>query len=145
MGAAAAIPAITSLGGGRALASAAPSAASHRRPTSGDPVELQLVYYGDVNQQAAWEALFTAFNESNPDIRITPNGVAAPSWGEYVTTVATQLAGGREYDIVYVATEGQRLLASRTSCCRSTTTSPPTRRRSTTTSPTSTPTSASGR
>ncbi len=113
LGAAAAIPAIHSLGAGRALASAATSTSSRRRPTSGDPVELQLVYYGDVNQQAAWEALFTEFNRAEPGIKITSNGVSAPSWGEYVSTVATQLAGGREYDIVYVATEGQRLLASR--------------------------------
>ena len=71
------------------------------------------MYLGDANQQAAWEALFTAFNEADPDISIKANGIAAGSWGNYVTTVATQLAGGQEYDIVYVATEGQRLFASR--------------------------------
>lgn len=83
------------------------------RPWSGDPAELELVYFGDVNQQGTWEALIAAFNESNPDITIKPTGISAGSWGEYITTVATQLAGGKEYDIVYVATEGQRLLASR--------------------------------
>jgi len=117
-GAAVAVPAAGLLSGGSAGATArqAGRAATWsflRHPRSGETVELQLVYYGDVNQQAAWEALFSAFNESNPGVKITANGVAAPSWGDYVSTVATQLAVGQEYDIVYVATEGQRLLASR--------------------------------
>jgi multiple sugar transport system substrate-binding protein len=111
MGAAAALPAIGSLGASRALA--APRQLPAARPWSGDPVELELVYFGDVNQQGTWEALIAAFNESNPGISIKPTGISAPSWGEYITTVATQLAGGKRYDIVYVATEGQRLLASR--------------------------------
>lgn len=116
-GAAIAVPAAGLLGGGGVGASGrrAGRAATWsflRRPRS-ETVELQLVYYGDINQQAAWEALFSAFNESNPGVSIKANGVAAPSWGEYVSTVATQLAGGQEYDIVYVATEGQRLLASK--------------------------------
>ena len=68
---------------------------------------------GDANQQAAWDALFQAFNEAHPEIKLEANGIPAGSWGNYVTTVATQLAGGQKYDIVYVATEGQRLFATK--------------------------------
>lgn len=106
--------ATTAVGGSMMTpAHAARRAAAARRPYSGETAELQLVYYGDEAQSAAWEALFTAFNEAEPGISIKANGVAAPSWGEYISTVATQIAGGQQYDIVYVATEGQRLLASK--------------------------------
>ena len=54
-----------------------------------------------------------AFNEAHPDIRLKATGIAAGNWGNYVSTVATQIAGGAKYDIVYVATEGQRMFASR--------------------------------
>jgi len=112
--AAAAIPAVVLLGGGGASA-AKPSLSSRPKAfrRGGDSVELQLAYLGDETQQASWEALFKAFNESNPEITIKATGLAAAGWSDYATTVATQLAGGAEYDIVYMATEGQRLFASK--------------------------------
>ena len=113
--AAAAVPAMQSFGAARALAaSASASQKPYRfRPYSGEAVELQLVYLGDETQQATWESLFSAFNEAEPSISINATGLAAAGWSDYATTVATQIAGGAEYDIVYMATEGQRLFASR--------------------------------
>lgn len=107
---AAAIPAASMFGGNSALAA---PLARRARPQSGEVVELTLAYLGDANQQATWEALFAAFNEAHPDIRLKATGIAAGNWGNYVSTVATQIAGGAKYDIVYVATEGQRMFASR--------------------------------
>lgn len=108
--AAVAVPALGSLTGGSA---AAARSAPGRLRASGETVELTLAYLGDATQQATWEALFAEFNKANPNITIKATGLAAGNWGSYVSTVATQIAGGAKYDIVYVATEGQRLFTSK--------------------------------
>jgi len=111
MGTVVAVPALGGLTAGTAAAAARP--APRLRPRGSDPVELTLAYLGDANQQATWEALFAEFNKANPDIKLKATGLAAGNWGNYVSTVATQIAGGAKYDIVYVATEGQRLFTSK--------------------------------
>ncbi len=112
-GAAAAVPMLHRITAAGTASAAVTRPRSGRRPASGDVVTLSLAYLGDANQQAAWDALFQAFNEAHPEIKLEANGIPAGSWGNYVTTVATQLAGGQKYDIVYVATEGQRLFATK--------------------------------
>jgi multiple sugar transport system substrate-binding protein len=116
VGAAAAIPAVSLLTGGAASAAARAGREATwsflRHPRS-ETAELQLVYFGSADAAGTWEALIAEFNKTNPGVEITANAVSGANWGEYITTVATQLAGGAEYDIVYAATESQLLLASR--------------------------------
>jgi multiple sugar transport system substrate-binding protein len=75
--------------------------------------DLTLVYLGTAEQQKAWNALFELFKEDYPDVRLNANGIPADNWAAFFDTVSTQIAGGKVPDVVQVATEGQRLFASR--------------------------------
>jgi len=79
----------------------------------GESGELTFVYLGDADQQKAFNALFAEFNKKNPDIKLKAQGIPAGNWADYSNTVATRLAGGQTIDIIQVATEGQRLFASK--------------------------------
>ncbi|HEY9294553.1 MAG TPA: sugar ABC transporter substrate-binding protein [Microlunatus sp.] len=74
---------------------------------------LTLIYLGDATQQKAFNQLFAAFHKSHPKIEIKATGIAAGDWATFAQTVSTQIAGGKIPDIVDVATEGQRLMASK--------------------------------
>ncbi|MFE5334522.1 ABC transporter substrate-binding protein [Isoptericola sp. NPDC056573] len=74
--------------------------------------DLDFVYLGDINQRAQFEALFAEFNEQHPEIALAASGKSG-SWAQFVYAVATQIAGGQPPDIVQIATEGQRLFASK--------------------------------
>jgi multiple sugar transport system substrate-binding protein len=74
---------------------------------------LSLAYLGDSSQQAAFKALFAAFNKAHPKITINSTGIAAGDWATFASTISTQLAGGKKYDIVDVATEGALLMSSK--------------------------------
>lgn len=109
MGVTAAVPAMSALAGcggssGSSGGSSGPSGASG---------ELSLAYLGDATQQKAFNDLFTAFNKANPGITVKANGIAAKDWANFANTISTQLAGGKKYDIVSVATEGQLLMSSK--------------------------------
>lgn len=79
-------------------------------PDSGD---LTFVYMGDADQQKAFNSLFAEFNEQYPDIKLKAQGIPSGDWATFSNTVATRLAGGQKIDIIQVATEGQRLFASK--------------------------------
>ena len=79
-------------------------------PDSGD---LTFVYMGDADQQKAFNSLFAEFNKEYPDIELKAVGIPSGNWATFSTTVATRLAGGQKIDIIQVATEGQRLFASK--------------------------------
>lgn len=74
---------------------------------------LVFVYRGDADQQEAFNSLFEEFNEVEPEIELAAQGIAADDWGAFSNTVATRIAGGQVPDIIQVATEGQRIFASR--------------------------------
>lgn len=99
MGAAAAVPAATALTG------------CGGSPSSGST--LNLVYLGDATQQKTFDKLFGAFARAHPKIKISARGIASKNWAEFANTVSTQIAGGKVPDIISVATEGQRLFASK--------------------------------
>jgi len=80
---------------------------------SPDSGELNFVYMGDADQQKAFNALFAEFNKQYPDIKLKAVGIPSGNWATFSTTVATRLAGGQKIDIIQVATEGQRLFASK--------------------------------
>lgn len=75
--------------------------------------ELTFVYYGDADLQKDYDKLFTKFKQDHPDIKLKAQGIAADSWAEFANTVSTRLAGGQPLDVVQIATEGQRIFASK--------------------------------
>jgi multiple sugar transport system substrate-binding protein len=104
MGVAAAVPAAAALS---ACSSSSSGGSGNGRTT------LTMAYLGDASQQAAFKALFSAFNKVHPEIAIQANGIAAGDWAAFANTISTQLAGGQNYDIIDVATEGQLLMSSK--------------------------------
>jgi len=89
-------------GGGTAVASG-----------DGTSGEVTFAYLGDASQQDAFEAMFSVFNEQYPDIKLNAQGIPSGDWATFSNTVATRLAGGEKIDIIQIATEGQRLFASK--------------------------------
>jgi multiple sugar transport system substrate-binding protein len=75
--------------------------------------ELSLAYLGTADQQKAWEALFALFAEKYPNIKLKAQANAANNWAAFFDQISTQIAGGKIPDLIQVATEGQRLFASR--------------------------------
>lgn len=73
-----------------------------------------LLYFGiDQITLQAFQELFKVFNQQYPDVKLEARGIASTDWGSYFNTVSTQIAGGDVPDVVQVATEGQRLFASK--------------------------------
>ena len=89
------------------MAACAPSDAAEERNT------LTFVYNGDAAEAKSFQGLFDAFNEEHPEIELKAQGIAARSWSDFSNTVATRMAGGTDLDIIQIATEGQRLFASK--------------------------------
>jgi ABC-type glycerol-3-phosphate transport system substrate-binding protein len=74
---------------------------------------VTFVYYGDAAQQKSYDALFTQFRSDHPEITLKAQGIAAKSWADFANAVSTRLAGGQPLDVVQIATEGQRIFASK--------------------------------
>ncbi|WP_331714239.1 ABC transporter substrate-binding protein [Auraticoccus cholistanensis] len=74
---------------------------------------VTFVYYGDAEDQKAYDALFNRFREEHPEIDLKFQGIAADSWADFANAVATRLAGGQPVDVVQIATEGQRIFMSK--------------------------------
>jgi multiple sugar transport system substrate-binding protein len=75
--------------------------------------KITLAYLGTADQQEAWNALFGLFAEKYPDIQLEAIGSAVNNWAGFFDAISTQIAGGKIPDLIQVATEGQRLFASR--------------------------------
>lgn len=95
---------------GSALVSCAPAAGGGGSATSGKVV---FVFYGDAAAQKNYEKLFKSFSEQYPDIDLHAQGIPADTWADFLNTVSTRIAGGQQIDVIQVATEGQRLFATR--------------------------------
>ncbi len=74
---------------------------------------VTFVYYGDAQDQKAYDKLFTKFRADHPEITLKAQGIAAKSWADFANAVATRLAGGQPLDVVQIATEGQRIFMSK--------------------------------
>jgi multiple sugar transport system substrate-binding protein len=61
----------------------------------------------------AWQIIFDRYREIYPNVQLKASGIPADNWSEFFDKIATQIAGGEAPDVVQVATEGQRLFASR--------------------------------
>ena len=74
---------------------------------------LTLAYLGTADQQVVWKKLFALFQQQYPDVQLTAQANDSNNWAVYFNSISTQIAGGKVPDVVQVATEGQRLFASR--------------------------------
>ncbi len=59
------------------------------------------------------EGVFGAFNEKYPNVEVQAEGISSAGWSDFSDQVVTRLAGGETFDIVQIATEGQRVFASK--------------------------------
>jgi multiple sugar transport system substrate-binding protein len=75
--------------------------------------KITLAYLGTADQQEAWNSLFKLFSEKYPNIQLEATGNPVDNWAGFFDAISTQIAGGQIPDIIQVATEGQRLFASR--------------------------------
>ena len=97
--------------GAGAAALAAPSVVrASRAQVSG---KIVFVIWADAVETASWDPIVAKFNETQPDIQVEVQAVPAESWAGFFDAVSTRIAGGDVPDVMRVATEGQRLFASR--------------------------------
>lgn len=59
------------------------------------------------------EERFAKFHELYPDIEIEAVTVEGDTWAAFADGVATRIASGEKFDVLVIATEGQRVFASR--------------------------------
>jgi len=85
-------------------------------PASNVTGKVSLAYLGTADQAAAWDKLFAYFKEQYPGIELEAQPNPVNDWAAFFDAVSTQIAGGKSPDVVQVATEGQRLFASRGLC-----------------------------
>ena len=74
---------------------------------------VTFAFYGDAESAKSFEPLFAKFEEAHPDINLEAQGIPATNWANFTNTVATRMAGGQNLDVIQIATEGQRLFASK--------------------------------
>ena len=74
---------------------------------------LTIAYLGTADQQVVWKKLFAQFQKQYPDVTLTAQANDSNNWAVYFNSISTQIAGGKIPDVIQVATEGQRLFASR--------------------------------
>jgi multiple sugar transport system substrate-binding protein len=86
---------------------------SKTRAQSQPSGKITLAYLGTADQQEAWNALFGLFSEKYPDIQLEAIGNPVDNWAGFFDAISTQMAGGQVPDLIQVATEGQRLFASK--------------------------------
>lgn len=101
--------AIAACGNGPSTSSSTQIAPRGTKPSG----SITLVYMGTADQEKAWNALFDLFHKDYPDVKLQARAIPSNNWAAFFDTVSTQLAGGQSFDLIQVATEGQRLFASR--------------------------------
>ncbi len=104
----AAITGIAASGGiGSIVASAQAPALLQGSAPSG---KVRFLVYGEA---ADGQPVFDAFRALYPAVELEVVGIEAGSWAAFADAVTTRIAGGEKFDVVQIATEGQRLFASR--------------------------------
>jgi len=71
---------------------------------------VRFLVYGEAADN---QPVFDSFNAQYPDIQLEVVGIEGASWAAFADAVTTRIAGGEQFDVVQIATEGQRLFASR--------------------------------
>ena len=78
--------------------------------------KITLAYLGTAEQADAWNKLFALFQETYPNIQLEAQPNPIDNWAGFFDAISTQIAGGNVPDVIQIATEGQRLFASRNLC-----------------------------
>ena len=102
--------AITGATGGIDAMLAAAKAPALLQGTPAPSGKIKLLYQ---SVAPAEEARFEKFHELYPDIEIEAVAIEGDTWAEFGDAVATRIAGGETFDVLVIATEGQRVFASR--------------------------------
>lgn len=71
---------------------------------------LRYLVIGEPDNNAA---VYNSFRELYPEVELEVVGITGGTWATYADAVTTRIAGGEQFDVVQIATEGQRLFASR--------------------------------
>jgi multiple sugar transport system substrate-binding protein len=93
--------------------SSSSSSGSSGGSSNSKAASLTFVYLGTAEQQKQWNQLFAEFNKQHPEIKLKPQAVPSNNWADFFNKLSTQIAGGQVPDVIQVATEGQRLFASK--------------------------------
>jgi multiple sugar transport system substrate-binding protein len=89
------------------LASAkAPAFLSEAAPSG----TVRFLVYGEAAED---QPVHEAFQAQYPDVTLEVVGIPGGTWAQFADAVTTRIAGGEQFDVVQIATEGQRLFASR--------------------------------
>jgi multiple sugar transport system substrate-binding protein len=104
---------LRAMGAAALLPVAAPLAACGGDGANSGDSTLTFVYYGDAQLQKSYTTLFKQFSDENPHIKLRAQGIPGDSWAGFANAVATRIAGGQPLDVVQIATEGQRIFASK--------------------------------
>jgi multiple sugar transport system substrate-binding protein len=72
--------------------------------------KVRLLYYGEAANE---EQRFNEFGALYPDVELEVVGIPGGTWADFADSVATRIAGGETFDVLSIATEGQRVFASR--------------------------------
>lgn len=75
--------------------------------------ELRLLFQGVADDLPTWEKIFAEFRKKYPKVRTVAVNAPGQSWADFFTAVQIRLAGGQDFDILYLPTEGQRLFAKK--------------------------------
>ena len=89
-----------------------PTVMSAAAPEAKGTVTFVFWDYGP-DVQKGWDTTLANFKSANPAIKVDLVGAQGNSWGEYLDKVATMIAGGKQLDTIWVATEGIRQLATK--------------------------------
>ena len=89
-----------------------PTVISAAAPEAKGTVTFVFWDYGP-DVQKGWDTTLANFKSANPAIKVDLVGAQGNSWGEYLDKVATMIAGGKQLDTIWVATEGIRQLATK--------------------------------
>jgi len=86
---------------------------SKEKTSAGSPSTLKFVFWiTSPGALQGWQSTLAGFEKENPNIKLDYVGVDAQGWAQYIQKVATMIAGGENPDVMWVATEGIRLLST---------------------------------
>ncbi len=72
--------------------------------------KVRFLVYGEAAED---QPVHQAFMALYPDVELEVVGISGGTWASFADAVTTRIAGGEQFDVVQIATEGQRLFASR--------------------------------
>lgn len=90
-------------------AAAAGAAPAGTKPTG----TLRLLYMGSAAESATYKAMFARFQAKYPAMKLETIADPSTTWAGFFTNVQVKVAGGQNFDLIYLPTEGQRLFASK--------------------------------